>query len=60
VGELQSVVDHEGAVIGVLLTAQDLLGGKGIDCPPLRHTSQTFKKAPKAGARTKASTLFEE
>jgi DNA modification methylase len=31
-----------------LLTVEDLLGGKGIDCPPLRHTSQTFKKAPRA------------
>lgn len=33
-----------------LLTVADILGGKGIDCPPLRHTSQTFKRAPKAAA----------
>jgi DNA modification methylase len=31
-----------------LLTVADLLSGRGIDCPPLRHTSQTFKRAPKA------------
>jgi site-specific DNA-methyltransferase (adenine-specific) len=42
-----------------LLTVADLLGGKGIDCPPLRHVSQTFRKAPKAGARSEAGTLFE-
>lgn len=30
-----------------LLTIEDLLGGKGIDCPPLRQTDATFKKAPK-------------
>ena len=30
-----------------LLTVEDMLGGKGIDCQPLRHVSQTFRKAPK-------------
>jgi site-specific DNA-methyltransferase (adenine-specific) len=42
-----------------LLTVEDLLGGKGIDCPPLRHTSQTFKKAPKAAAEGEAASLFD-
>lgn len=42
-----------------LLTVEDLLGGKGIDCPPLRHTSQTFKKAPKAEAKNGAASLFD-
>lgn len=41
-----------------LLTVEDLLAGKGIDCPPLRHTSQTFKKAPKAAAGVEAASLF--
>jgi len=44
-----------------LLTVDELLGGKGIDCPPLRHTSQTFKKAPKAAAtQHEAQSLFLE
>jgi site-specific DNA-methyltransferase (adenine-specific) len=42
-----------------LLTVEDLLGGKGIDCPPLRHTSQTFKKAPKAAVKADAASLFD-
>jgi len=42
-----------------LLTVEDLLDGKGIDCPPLRHTSQTFKKAPKAAATSDAASLFD-
>ena len=29
-------------------TIDQLLAGKTIDCPPLRHTDLTFKKAPKA------------
>src|SRR5665647_3095564 len=40
-----------------LLTVDDLLGGKGIDCPPLRHTSQTFRKAPKAKQGHEQATL---
>jgi hypothetical protein len=36
-----------------------LLGGKGIDCPPLRQVSQTFKKAPKAAASSNAASLFD-
>jgi len=40
-----------------LLTVDDLLGGKGIDCPPLRHTSQTFRKAPKAKQGHEQETL---
>ena len=43
-----------------LLTVEDLLAGKGIDCPPLRHVSQTFKKAPKAAAQHDAPSLFSE
>jgi site-specific DNA-methyltransferase (adenine-specific) len=43
-----------------LLTVEDLLGGKGIDCPPLRHTSQTFKRAPKAAVRADSASLFDE
>ncbi len=31
-----------------LLTVEELLSGKGIDMPPIRATSVTFKKAPKA------------
>jgi len=42
-----------------LLTVDDLLGGKGIDCPPLRHVSQTFRKAPKAAAKADAASLFD-
>jgi len=42
-----------------LLTVDDLLGGKGIDCPPLRQVSQTFKKAPKAAAASDAASLFD-
>ena len=42
-----------------LLTVEELLAGKGIDCPPLRHTSQTFKKAPAAATRADAASLFD-
>ena len=31
-----------------LLTIEDLLGGKRVDCPPLGQLSQTFKRAPRA------------
>ncbi|HLT46995.1 MAG TPA: DNA methyltransferase [Rubricoccaceae bacterium] len=31
-----------------LLTAEELLDGYGIEMPPLRHTSATFKQAPRA------------
>jgi hypothetical protein len=31
-----------------LLTVGELLAGKRIDCPPLRQTDRTFKKAPRA------------
>jgi site-specific DNA-methyltransferase (adenine-specific) len=43
-----------------LLTVEDLLGGKGIDCPPLRQVSQTFKKAPKATQAHQQATLALE
>lgn len=42
-----------------LLTVEDILGGKGIDCPPLHLASQTFKKAAKAKDGIAASTLFD-
>jgi hypothetical protein len=43
-----------------LLTVEDLLGGKGIDCPPLRHVSQTFRKAPKTKTPgTAGASLFD-
>jgi len=31
-----------------ILTVEDLMQGKGVDCPPLRLTNVTFKRAPKA------------
>lgn len=31
-----------------LLTVEEILGGKGIDMPPIRATNVTFKRAPKA------------
>lgn len=31
-----------------ILTVEEILKGKRIDCPPLRHASSTFKRAPKA------------
>ena len=31
-----------------------------LHCPPLRHTSQTFKKAPKTVAKSGAASLFDE
>ncbi|MEX0642155.1 MAG: DNA methyltransferase [Pirellulales bacterium] len=34
-----------------LLTIDELLGGKQVDMPAVKHTSQTFKKAPKAKAK---------
>ncbi|NIM05508.1 MAG: site-specific DNA-methyltransferase [Armatimonadetes bacterium] len=34
-----------------ILTIPQLLAGKIIDCPPLKHTDRTFKKAPRARAR---------
>jgi hypothetical protein len=39
-----------------ILTIADLLAGKGIDMPPLRQVSATFKKAPKAKCK-RAQTL---
>jgi len=31
-----------------ILTIEDILRGKGIDCPPLKRTNVTFKRAPRA------------
>jgi len=31
-----------------ILTVAELLAGKGIDMPPLRQVSTTFRKAPRA------------
>jgi len=39
-----------------ILTVADLLSGKGIDMPPLRQVSATFKKAPRAKS-AQAQTL---
>lgn len=39
-----------------ILTVNELLSGKGIDMPPLRQVSTTFKKAPRARTE-KARTL---
>jgi adenine specific DNA methylase Mod len=39
-----------------ILTVAELLAGKGIDMPPLRQVSTTFKKAPKAKG-SKAHTM---
>ena len=39
------------------LTANDIVGGKGIDCPPLRQVSQTFRKAPKKQQEHGQATL---
>lgn len=42
-----------------ILTVAELLAGKGIDMPPLRQVSTTFKKAPKAeGEAGQQSTLL--
>jgi len=47
-----------------ILTIEQLLAGKRIDCPPLRQTNVTFKKAPrvnrKAGAGVPAQHRLEE
>ena len=37
-----------------ILTVSELLEGKGIDMPPLRQVSTTFKKAPKAKGKGQA------
>ena len=43
-----------------ILTVEDLMRGKRVDCPPLKRTNVTFKKAPKAKrARGANNTLFE-
>jgi DNA modification methylase len=39
-----------------VLTIEQLLAGKRVDMPPVRHTNVTFKKAPKAVTRKKRST----
>jgi DNA modification methylase len=42
-----------------ILTVAELLAGKGIDMPPVRQTSVTFKLAPKAkGRRTEQPEMF--
>lgn len=44
-----------------ILTVKELLSGRSIDMPPLRHTNVTFKKAPKArGKGQRAEELFGE
>ncbi|MEA2063789.1 MAG: restriction endonuclease, partial [Gemmatimonadota bacterium] len=36
-----------------ILTIEDLLSGKSIDCPPYQQVSTTFKKAPRKKSETK-------
>lgn len=44
-----------------VLTVADLLAGKGIDMPPIRQVSTTFKKAPKAkGDQAETLRLLDE
>jgi hypothetical protein len=44
-----------------IITIAELLKGNGIDMPPVKHTSTTFKKAPRAKTKLEAPTLpFEE
>jgi len=46
-----------------ILTVGELLAGKGVAMPPVRHVSKTFKKAPRAkgaGAQTSAVPFDEE
>jgi len=42
-----------------ILTIAALLAGKRIDCPPLRQTNVTFKKAPRAKTAAKQQRLGE-
>lgn len=42
------------------LTIEDLLEGKGIDCPPLRQVNVTHKRAPRAKSpRSRSGDLFK-
>jgi hypothetical protein len=42
----------EGNLPGLpILTVNELLHGTGIDMPPLRQVSATFKKAPRASTK---------
>lgn len=42
-----------------IVTVGDLLDGKRIDMPPVRQTSVTFKRAPKAAAKAaEQRTIF--
>ncbi len=43
-----------------ILTIAALLAGKRIDCPPLRQTNATFKKAPRAKVTPKQGQLGEK
>jgi site-specific DNA-methyltransferase (adenine-specific) len=44
-----------------LITIEELLSGKNIDCPPRHQTSVTFKKAPKAKRKEAENLdLFED
>lgn len=43
-----------------ILTIEDLLGGKQVDCPPLGQVNITFKKAAKAkGKKTETQQMFK-
>jgi site-specific DNA-methyltransferase (adenine-specific) len=41
-----------------ILPVAELLGGKRIDMPPIRHTSETFKRAPKAASAVAETGLL--
>lgn len=44
-----------------ILTIEELLGGKGIDMPPMRQVNQTFKRAPRhKGDEGRQMGLLEE
>ena len=44
-----------------ILTIEELLGGKGIDMPPMRQVNQTFKRAPRhKGEEGRQMGLLEE
>lgn len=43
-----------------VVTVAELLEGKGIDLPPLRHTDRTFKRAPRAEPTQTPASLFDD
>lgn len=45
------------SITAEFLTVAQLLEGKGIDMPPLKQVSTTFKKAPRANKQKAEKTL---